>query len=155
MMTEVVLLATLAFSAEAPASPAAPSAPKTAEVKPSTPTATISSIYTVDRMRDPFMQGGMGGASGGAAKTFEASDFNIHNLVLKGVMKDGGVNLAMLYDQEYGVSFVLRGGKVYDSKRKPMANVKGSIDLKTKTVKLEGLEGDVQVLRLGEDVEAE
>lgn len=146
MMTAIALLATLAFSTEAP---------KAAEVKTSTPAVTISSIYTVEKLRDPFTQGGMGGASGGAAKTFEASDFNIHNLVLKGIMKDSGAYLAMLYDTEFGVSFVLRGGKVYDSKRKPMASVKGSIDVKTKTVKLEGLEGDVQVLRLGEDVEAE
>lgn len=148
MMLELSLLAALAFSTEAP---------KPAEVNVSTaaPAASISSIYTVEKLRDPFMQGGMGGAAGGTAKTFEAADFNIHNLVLKGIMKDGAVYMAMLFDQEFGVSFVMRGGRIYDGKKKAIPNVKGSIDAKTKTVKLEGLEGDVQVLRLGEEVEAE
>lgn len=122
------------------------------EVKSSTPTPTIASIYTAERLRDPFQAGG-GGASAVAEKSFTIEDFNLHNLVLRGTMKDGASDYALLSDREFGVAFILRGGKLYDSKRKAVSGVTGRIHLKEKTVELTGPDGDVQVLRLGEEEE--
>lgn len=150
MMHALLVVVALARAGEA-----APPAAAKPEVKASTPAATVASIYTADRIRDPFIAGGLGGGGGASAKPFTHEDFNIHNLQLKGIMKDGADNYAMLNDQEFGVSFVLRRGKLYDMKNKPIANVKGTISAKERTVRLEGPEGDVQVLRLGQTDEEE
>lgn len=132
--------------------PAAVSAATRAEVKSSTPTPSVSSVYTAERLRDPFQLSGSG-ASAVAEKAFTIDDFNMHNLVLRGTMKDGGADYALLSDREFGVAFILRNGKLYDSKRKAVPGVTGRIHLKEKTVELTGPDGDVQVLRLGEEEE--
>lgn len=146
------LAAPVAAVAPAAAAPAtAPAAvPAPLAVAASTPTATISSIYTVEKLRDPFSKGG--GASA-AAKLFTADDFNIHNLSLRGIMKDASSDYALLSDPEFGVSFILRKGKLYDSKNKLVPGVSGRIDVKRKTVDLATLDKDVQVFRLGEEEE--
>lgn len=141
-----------AVAAAAAAAPAAAPAVTKPEVKASTPTPTISSIYTAERLRDPFQPGGTG-ASAAAEKSFTIDDFNVHNLVLRGTMKDGASDYALLSDREFGVAFILRNGKLYDSKRKAVQGVTGRIHLKEKTVELTGPDGDVQVLRLGEEEE--
>lgn len=132
-----------------------------AEVKTSTAAAStlpeVSSIYTVEKLRDPFLKGG---ASGGAlvsvaAKEFTVEDFNIHNLFLKGIMKDADADYALLVDREFGISFILRKGRIYDLKNKPVPGVSGTIDIKAKRVNVMTADKDVQVLRLGEKEEPE
>ena len=127
-----------------------------AEVDASTPTMPISSIYTVEKLRDPFIKGG-GSASFAVAgpKEFSIEDFNIHNLSLKGLMKDAGMDYALLVDKEFGLSYVLRKGRLYDIRNKPLPGISGTIDIKAKQVNVMTADKDVQVLRLGEDEEPE
>ena len=154
-MTPLFFVVAAALQAGPAPVPAPASAP--VEVKASTAPAapSISSIYTVERLRDPFVPGGMGGGGGSKDKPFTPQDFNIHNLTLKGIMKDGAENYALLYDTEFGLSFILRKGRIFDTKNKPIPNVKGTIVAKEKTVRLQAAEGDVQVLRLGQTDEEE
>lgn len=131
--------------------PMAPSA-KAPEVKTSTATApTVSGIYTADRLRDPFQRATSGGGGAAAGKAFAPEDFNIHNLSLRGVMKDAAADYALLVDSNFGVSFVLRKGKLYDEKGKVVPGVTGSLNIKQKTASLMTREKDVQVFRLGEE----
>lgn len=131
-----------------------------AEVKSSTAAASapdVSSVYTAEKLRDPFLKGG---ASGGApvsapSKEFTAEDFNIHNLFLKGIMKDADADYALLVDRGFGTSFILRKGRLYDLKNKPVPGVSGTIDIKAKRVNVMTADKDVQVLRLGEKEEPE
>lgn len=127
-----------------------------AKVDASTPTISVSSIYTVEKLRDPFIKSG-GGASLAVAgpKEFSIEDFNIHNLSLKGLMKDAGMDYALLVDREFGLSYVLRKGKLYDIRNKPLPGISGTIDIKAKQVNVITVDKDVQVLRLGEDEEPE
>lgn len=133
--------------APAPAKPAvAPSAALADEVKVST-TPTVDSIYTASRLRDPFARWGAGRA---ASKPFTLEDFSIHKLALRGIMRDAGSDFALFSDNESGASFLLRKGKLYDPKKKPVPGIAGVINMKTKVVTLTAPEGDVQVFRLGE-----
>lgn len=107
-----------------------------------------STIYTTEKQRDPFSMSG-GGAAGG--RSFSMDDFSIHNLTLRGMMKDRAADYALFTDNTFGASFILRRGKLYDPKGKPVAGVKGTMDLKKKTAHLETLDSDVQIFRLGDE----
>lgn len=133
--------------AAVPVAASTATAPVQAEVEAST-TATVGSIYTVDRMRDPFAKGGTSKVS---SRPFSIDDFSIHKLSLRGIMKDPASDFALFSDNEFQQSFLLRKGKLYDDKNKPVPSVGGSIDVKAKMVTLTAAEGDVQVFRLGEE----
>jgi hypothetical protein len=135
--------------APAPAAPAAQAKPGSAEVKASSSTLTPAQIYTVERLRDPFSAPG---AAGGAGKTYSVeTDFSIHNLSLRGVMKDPSSDYALFTDPNFGVSFILRNGKLYDSRNKIVPGVAGKLKTREKWAQLETPEHDVQVFRLGEE----
>ena len=145
--------AALAAPPPAPASAAPAAMPKAAtppEVKTSTtaPVQTVGTIYTVDKMRDPFLK-----MSGGALsfKPMMPEDFNIHNLSLRGLMKDSGSDYALFSDVNFGASFILRKGRLYDGKGKLVPGVSGSLNVRQKTADLMTRENDVQVFRLGEE----
>lgn len=149
-----VALAALAAGPAAGAEVAASTAAaKGASVQVST-TPTVGSIYTAERLRDPFAAAS-GSAGGGAGKPFSPEDFNIHNLTLRALMKDSGTSYALFADAEFGVTFILRGGKLHDPKGKPVKGVSGSLDLKKKTAHLMTQDKDVQVFTLGEKPEDE
>lgn len=143
-----------AAPAPTPAKPAA-SAPPVASVSVSTaPPPTPASIYTTERLRDPFAplsQGGGGGGVNAAGKAFGAEDFNIHNLSLRGMMKDSKADYALFQDENFGVSFVLRRGRLYDSKNKPVRGVTGRLRVNDRWAELETAEHDVQIFRLGDE----
>ncbi len=131
----------------APASASVPGA----EVKPSTAAPlTPSAIYTAERLRDPFSPLG-GGAGGYSGKPFAAEDFNIHNLSLRGIMKDSAADYALFSDNAFGVTFILRRGKLYDGKNKPVRGVSGRLRVKDRWAELETADHDVQIFRLGEE----
>ena len=157
MRTATRMAAALAVLALGPAS-AAEVGPSTAAVKGAqvhaSTTPTVGSIYTVDRLRDPFATA-TGSSGGGSGKPFTAEDFNIHNLSLRGLMKDAGTAYALFTDAQFGVTFILRSGKLYDPKGKPVKGVSGSLDLKKKTAHLMTQDKDVQVFTLGEKAEDE
>jgi hypothetical protein len=109
---------------------------------------TVSMIYTASNLRDPFRNAAAGVSV--TRKAFKPSDFNIHNLNLRGLMADSKSNYALLIDANYGESFILQGGKLYDPKGKPVPGISGRLDTKRKTVYIKAHDGDVQVLRMGE-----
>ena len=125
---------------------------KAAEVKSSTAApASVATIYTADKLRDPFQRPSAGSGKAGSGRVFAREDFNIHNLSLHGVMKDAGTGYALFSDTVFGVSFVLRKGKLYDEKGKAVPGVTGAIDMKRKNVHLMTSDQDVQTFRLGEE----
>lgn len=119
-------------------------------VSTSSPVAKIlipSMIYNAANLRDPFRKANSGSSL--PHKAFKISDFNIHNLDLRGLMQDSQSSYALLVDTSYGESFILKGGKLYDPKGKPIPGISGHLDEKRKTVYLKARDGDVQVLRMG------
>lgn len=136
------------------------SSPVSAEDSVDTSTAiaklkTVEDIYPGARYRDPFTETSAksGGISGSAVAEWDPEDFSIHELELKGIMRDKSGSFAVLKDRVVGMGFVLRQGRLYDLKNKPVPDVTGKINLAQKTVYLITSEKDVQTLRLGEDKE--
>ncbi len=107
----------------------------------------VETVYTGDRLRDPFIKTSMGG--GGAIKTSAPDEFGIHSMTLRGILKDRQVDYALFTDN-HAASYILRRGKLYDVKGKPVPAITGSINLKQKTAHLMAPDGDVQTFRLGE-----
>lgn len=139
----------LALAGAARAAEPVPAA-KAPEVKASTAApVNIATLYNVDRLRDPFQKASASGKA--APRPFTRADFDIHNLSLRGIMQDAGTGYALFGDTVYGVTFVLRKGKLYDDKGKAVPGVTGSLDLRKKTVHLMTREQDVQTFRLGEE----
>ncbi len=152
------LAAGLVFAASSSfASPAA--TPATAVAASTTTAQSVSSIYTADHSRDPFIrpvavsQSGSAAAAAAAAggEPPEAPEFSIHALNLRAIMKDSSAEFALFSDPNSGGTFIFRKGRLYDPKNKPVDGVKGSIKIKQKTVTLQTEDEDVQVFRLGED----
>lgn len=116
-------------------------------------TQTVSSIYTGDRSRDPFLPAAMG-ASSVRRVTDEKNEgpevVDIHGMLLRGIMKDSKLDYA-LFTAETGGTYLLRGGRLYNERNKPVPGITGVIKLKQKTVELITADKDVQVFRLGED----
>jgi len=147
MLLEAAAFLALAPSAWAAAPVAAVStATARAEVAVSS-AATVASLYPVDRLRDPFTRVGAGKT---ATRPFSLEDFSIHKLSLRGIMTDELSEFALFVDSEAGASFLLRKGRLYDPKRKPIPGIGGHIATKTKTVTLTAPGGDAQAFRLGE-----
>jgi hypothetical protein len=60
---------------------------------------------------------------------------------------------ALLVDMNSRFPFILRGGRLYDMRKKPVKGVTGVIKPAQKTVTLTTADKDVQTLRLGEDAD--
>ena len=133
------------------AAAAAAEAPVPAPLPIGVSTQTVSTLYTGDRVRDPFLPAAMGVTS---RRVEENSDgpatVDIHALTLKGLLKDTDHDYA-LFSSDTGGVYMLRGGKLYNDRNKPVPGISGRIKLKQKTVELITAEKDVQVFRLGED----
>lgn len=130
--------------------PSAQAAPA-AEVKNSTPTPAVGTLYTGDKVRNPFLKSVSGGGGGGGCKPEE---FSIHLLNLRAMMKDPGADYAVLTDA-CGALFIFRKGRLLDAREKPIAGVTGWMNIAQKTLTLQTAEKDVQVFRLGEQLEEE
>ncbi|MEK7388672.1 MAG: hypothetical protein AAB036_03135 [Elusimicrobiota bacterium] len=134
--------------------PALAQAPQAAEASSlvGTSTQTISSLYTGDRVRDPFLPVTMGG---GAARVVDPKDeestvVDIHALVLRGILKDS-LNDFALFSSEAGRTYMLRAGKFFNDRNKLMPGITGRIRLKQKIVELITADKDVQVFRMGQE----
>ncbi|MBI4423318.1 MAG: hypothetical protein HY554_06305 [Elusimicrobia bacterium] len=139
-------------AAEAKAAPAV-----AASTAPAKEPETVEEMYPVAKMRDPFAAviGGGGSGSGASATALvPLEEFSIHGLVLRGVMQDRTGTFAVLTDPKYGAAFVLKRGRLYDAKNKPVRGVTGVVKVKQKTVELMTAEQDKQVLTLGESDDA-
>lgn len=135
-----------------PPAPKALPAQKSSAPAPQTPASaakplTPAMIYTASNLRDPFRKAS-GGSSTGSRKPFKLSDFNIHNLILQGLMVGENSNFALLTDANYRTGFILKGSRIYNSRGKMIPGVSGRLDPRRKTVYLKAQDGDVQVLRM-------
>lgn len=159
--TLAFLLATAGSALAGPApSPAAAAAPAAASASTSTASAfgvstqTVSSIYTGDRSRDPFMPAAMGAKSARRVTDENKPEgpevVDIHGMQLKGILKDTKIDFA-LFSSEAGGTYLLRGGKLFNERNKQVPGITGNIKIKQKTVELITADKDVQVFRLGED----
>ena len=157
------LLLAAALCAPASAAPTPPPAPApaastaTAAGAPAASTQTIASLYTGDRVRDPFMPGSSGAPSA-ARRPFNPNEppapVDIHNLQLRGILKgSGAASDFALFATDTGGTLLLRGGRLYDDRRRMIKGITGRILPKQKTVQLRTAEKDAQVYRLGETEE--
>jgi len=154
--TLALLLATAgpALAAPSPVPAAAAVAASTSTALPfGVSTQTVSSIYTGDRVRDPFMPAAMGAKARRVTDETKSDGpevVDIHGMQLKGILKDAKVDFA-LFSAETGGSYILRGGKLYNERNKLVPGITGNIKIKQKTVELITVDKDVQVFRLGEE----
>lgn len=152
--TFVLLLATSGPASAGPAPSPVSVASSTASARGiGVSTQTVSSIYTGDRSRDPFLPAAMGGSRPRPSEDAKAEGpevVDVHAMTLRGIMKDAKLDYA-LFTAESGASYLLRGGKLYNERNKPVPQITGVIKLKQKTVELIAPGGDVQPYRLGED----
>jgi len=153
-ITLVLLLATAGSASAGPApSPAAVAVSTGAAQTVGVTTQTVSTVYTGDRVRDPFLPAAMGASTARRsddAKTEGPEVVDIHGMTLRGIMKDRRIDYA-LFTAETGGTYLLRGGKLYNERNKVVPGIRGVIKLKQKTVELITPDKDVQVFRLGED----
>ena len=154
--TIVLLLATAGPASAGPSpSPGVAASTGAAKMPVGTSTQTVSSIYTGDRSRDPFLPAAMGATSSvrrvvDDSKPGGPEQVDIHGMSLRGIMRDVKVDYA-LFTYEGGGTYMLRGGKLYNERNKLVPGITGAIRLKQKTVELITPDKDVQVFRLGED----
>ena len=119
----------------------------------------VDDVYGGAKLRDPFTKLTGGGvvaptsAAADAPKEFDPEEFSIHQLELKGIMRDKAGLTALLTDMNTHFTFILRGGRLYDMKKKAVPGVTGVIQLAQKSVTLTTADKDVQTLRLGEDAD--
>jgi hypothetical protein len=140
-----VLLSPAAAAAPAPAPAAVQVSSAPAGIGMST--YTVSTMYTGDRVRDPFMPPSAGAPARPREKGAPLT-VDIHALQLRGIMQDGREEYA-LFGAEGGETFVLRGGRLYADK-KPVPGITGRIHIKQKRAELVTADKDVQIFGLGE-----
>lgn len=144
-----VLLGAPASAAGVAASTAAAAVPALAQS-----TQTVGSIYTGDRVRDPFLPASSGGGGSRAAKREDGEPeapptADIHALSLRGILKDKNADYA-IFASESGETFMLRAGRLYNDRNKPVQGITGRIDLRRKLVELFTPEKDRQPFIIGE-----
>jgi hypothetical protein len=122
----MILAAASSCFAQAPST-----APAAVEI--STPPATVEALYRPMNARDPMLPSTFFGdhkpkfGAAAAAPEVPLSSSTIGGLSLTGVMEDSSGRQAMLTDKASGAVYVLKGGKLLDSKRKAVPGVKGAI----------------------------
>lgn len=150
MMTALlaVLLGAPACAAGVAASTAAAAVPALAQS-----TQTVGSLYTGDRVRDPFLPATSGGGRRAAKRDDGEPEppptADIHALSLRGILKDKNADYA-IFAAETGETFMLRRGRLYNDRNKPVQGITGRINLKQKLVELFTPEKDRQPFIIGE-----
>jgi hypothetical protein len=157
-----VLLGSIASAAPA-AAPAPPKAPAAPAVHASTAAApgasaanalgvstyTVSTLYTGDKVRDPFLPPSIGGGTSHPRDKNTPYVVDIHALELRGIMKDGNNDFA-IFSTDTGARLILRGKRVYDDRNKVVPGITGLIHMKQKRAELITADKDVQIYNLGE-----
>ena len=106
-------------------------APAGAQVAVSTPAATVEQLYP-GNSRDPMLPATVFGDQTGTARpqapaAVAASSFTVYNLALTGVMEDSKGKQALLSDVSNGAVYTLKGGRLFDVKKRPVPGVSGVI----------------------------
>lgn len=138
------------------AAQAAPIKKKSEAVQKSTVTAPTSvlTVYTASKKRDPFIKMS-GGRRTVKTEADGAAGFSIHNLSLRAVMKDQRMGFALFTDNETGLSYLFRKGKLYNERRKRVRGVMGTLNIRRKSVHLFTSGKDSKDFRLGQVDEEE
>lgn len=146
-----VLLGSAASAAPAPAPAVKPSTSAAAAPVASigASTYTVSTLYTGDRVRDPFLPPSVGGGPSRPRRGEGPTIVDIHALQLRGIMKDAASDFA-LFGSDTGLTLILRGGRLYDDRNKRVPGITGRIQIKQKRAELITEDKDVQVFSLGE-----
>ncbi|MDX6770448.1 MAG: hypothetical protein SF051_13010 [Elusimicrobiota bacterium] len=147
-----MILALLAVLLAPAAHAAAPAVSTAAPAAVSATTHTVASLYTGDRGRDPFLPASSGGRAP-ARVDLDAPQgpptADIHALTLRGILKDRSADFA-IFAAESGETFMLRAGRLYNERNKPVPGITGRINLKQKRVELMTADKDVQTFVIGE-----
>ena len=147
-----IFLATVSAAAPASKTAAPQVAPSTATVSASlalgVSTYTVATLYTGDHFRDPFLPQSMGVPSRARDKNAPFV-LDIHELELRGIMKDGKSDFA-IFSTGSGLTLILRGDHLYDDHNKRLPGVSGRIMLKQKRAQLITADKDVQIYSLGD-----
>lgn len=142
-------LLALALTAPAPA--------RAEEVKASTAAAKVPEVgdlYGAGKMRDPFRAlVGASSRAGAVTAVVYPEEVGIHDLELRGLMRDKAGVIAVLVEPKSGAGYLLKSGKLYDYKNKRVPGITGVVQARQKTVVLMTPDKDVQTLRLGETEE--
>ena len=117
-------------------------------------TYTVSTLYTGDHYRDPFVAASAGGPRKPRASARAPVSADIHELQLRGIMKDSVSDFA-LFTAEDGSVFLLRGSRLYGAGNKRVPGITGRIRIKQKRAGLVTADKDVQIYNLGESSEAD
>ncbi|HOI42147.1 MAG TPA: hypothetical protein PK523_04305 [Elusimicrobiales bacterium] len=118
--------------------------PSTAAVAVSTPPATVEGLYRPINARDPMVPSTFFGdhkpktGAVPAAEPAALSSSTIANLSLTGIMEDSSGRQALLTDKASGTVYILRGGKVFDPKRKAVPGLEGVIRGKQVELRMDG-----------------
>ena len=156
-----VLLSSISSAAPAVPAPAAPAAPSAVHAStaaaPSASAAnalgvstyTVSTLYTGDKVRDPFLSPAVGGGASRPRDRNVPYVVDIHALELRGIMKDGKSDFA-IFSTDVGGRLILRGRRLYDDHNKVVPGITGLIKLKQKRAELVTADKDVQIYSLGE-----
>jgi hypothetical protein len=126
----------------------APALPAPASLALGVSTYTIASLYTGDRVRDPFLPPAMGSGRK-RAEDGSTEPVDIHSLQLRGILNDAATDFAV-FSSDFGTTLILRGGRLYDERSRVVPGITGRIKPKQKRVELITTDRDVQVFRLGE-----
>ena len=111
-----------------------PALPAAAQTVISTTTLTVEQLYNPVNTRDPLLPATAFGDSKGGAKAAKAgqpavkvSSFTIYGLTLTGIMEDSRGRQALLRDTNTGALYLLKAGRLTDSKKKTVPGVSGVI----------------------------
>jgi hypothetical protein len=126
---------------------AAPSAQAAAALGVST--YTVSTLYTGDKVRDPFLPPSVGGGPSRPRDRNAPFVVDIHALELRGIMKDAKSDFA-IFSMDTGATLILRGSRLYDDHNKRVPGITGLIKMKQKRAELVTADKDVQIYSLGE-----
>lgn len=112
---------------------AATAQPAAAQVAVSTPAATVAQIYKPLNLRDPLIPSAVYGDSKGSGRPpgvpalVAPAPFTVYGLALTGIMEDSTGRQALLRDTATGGLYMLKGGRLIDSKKKVVPGVSGVV----------------------------
>lgn len=101
-------------------------------VSVSTPVPTVEQVYRPANMRDPLAVSTLFGnehspKAAAMVSNVSKSTFSVYNLSLTGIMEDSRSKEALLADKTTGLIYILKGGKLLDSRKKQVPGVTGVI----------------------------
>jgi len=118
----------------AAARPAASAGPAPAQVAVSTqPPLTVEQAYKPKNGRDPLVPATAYGDQKGTGKLGSASavvqkgTFTVYGLALTGILEDSHGRQALLRDTATGALYLLKAGRLIDSKKKPVPGISGVV----------------------------